>query len=225
MKRIAVLLAALALTLAACGGSEADAGVATLEDSSTAVDDTAVAQLSDEATTAEDSEAAVLEWAACMREAGVDIEDPTVDADGNVQLGGASIFGRGRNGGAGGDGTAEDGPGFDDAAQAAFEECGAILEGVAFGGGGRGDFDAEGIQDQMYEYAACMRENGVDMDDPVIGEPGGGGQGGGGLFGDIDRDDPAFEAAQDVCGDLLAGFGPGGGGPGGAGAPGGGEDA
>ena len=200
--RLFVLLVALGLIATACGGSaDADAGVASLETTDTTAASDAVAGED----VAVDAEQAMLDLAACLRDNGVEIEDPTVDASGNVQFGGL----RGA--------TAADGAEIDrEAFRAAMDQCQESLEGVALGFGGRGEIDVTELQDTMVEYAACMRDNGYDMDDPDLtnsgpgsgGEPGEGG--GGGPFGDIDRDDPDYLAAQDVCGDILGGL-PGGG--------------
>ena len=62
-----------------------------------------------------------------------------------------------------------------------------------------------------------MRDNGYEeMPDPDLSSFGTPGQGGGGPFGQLDRDDPDFIAASEECQDILAGFqrGPGGGGGG-----------
>lgn len=200
--RFLVLVFAVGLLATACGSSaEAGDGIASLETSDTVAVDVAG---SDEPVAAVDAEQAMLDFAACMRDQGVEIEDPTVDADGNVQFGGLR--------GAGG----EDGEFDREAMRAASEACSEQLEGVALGFGGRGEFDQTELQDTMVEYAACMRDNGYDMADPDLsnfgpgaeGEPGEGG--GGGPFGQIDRDDPDYVAAHDVCGDILGGL-PGGG--------------
>ena len=45
------------------------------------------------------------------------------------------------------------------------------------------------------KYAQCMRKNGYQMDDPQFGNGGGGP--GGGLFRDINRNDPTFKKAND----------------------------
>jgi len=195
--RVVLFAAVLALVAAACGGSDASDGVASLESEAT---DTTVA---DGAVAGVDVEQALIEFAACMRENGVDMEDPTVDADGNVQFG---RFGGGR----GQPGEA----GFDrEAVFAAREACAPYIEGVTLGF--RGERDQEAFQDTLVEFAQCMRDNGVDVDDPDFSNfgPGGGNDGepGGGPFGDLDRSDPTFQAAQDACGDILGGFGPGGG--------------
>ncbi|MBT8208340.1 MAG: hypothetical protein KJO18_08715 [Acidimicrobiia bacterium] len=195
MRRLFTALA-LALVVTACGGTSGAPEVATLED--TAIEPTTTLGL--EATSDEDS---LLQFAACMRENGVDVADPTVDAEGNVQLGVPP-----------GDGEERSGLRTDEAFGAAIDTCGGLLEGLTFGFGER---DITGLQDTLFEFAACMRDNGVDMPDPDFSELGAGGRGpgeGGGPFGDVDREDPSYVAAEEICGDLLAGVGPRGGGRG-----------
>lgn len=195
--RVAVLLLALGLVASACGGSaDADEGIATLESDDSMVDEEALGEPAAEI----DTEEAMMTLAACLRDQGLDIEDPTVDADGNVQFGGF-------RGGAG-DGEP---PADRDTMRAAMDACQDELGDVVLGFGG-GGFDATELEDTLVEYAACMRDNGYDMDDPDFsglgpgagGEPGAGG--GGGPFGLIDQDDPDFIAANEVCGELLGGL-------------------
>ncbi len=196
--RVLVLVLAFGLIAGACGGSDdSESGVATL-DATDAVD----AATADESPEEVDAEQAMLDLAACLRDQGLDIDDPTVDADGNVQFGGF----RGPGGG-GGDESVDR-----DAMRAAMDACEEQLQGVVLGFGGR-DFDPTELEDTMVEYAACMRENGYDMDDPDLSKlgPGSGGEGGGGgPFGEIDREDPDFLAANESCEDILSGL-PGGG--------------
>ena len=97
--------------------------------------------------------------------------------------------------------------------EAAREVCGEYLEGVTTGFR-RGD-DTE-FQDRLFEYAACMRENGYDMDDPDFSEFGPSESEGDddspqfrGPFGQIDPNDPDFISAQEACEELLGGVGPG----------------
>jgi len=192
--RFAGVVLALAVLTTACGDTDnTDAGVASLE--ATAVESDAVAvDAADDV--AVDEEQALLDFSACMRDEGVDFGDPTVDADGNARL----------NPGV------RPGEGVDrDAMRTAFETCGEYMEGVTLG---FRDTDLTELEDQFLEYSVCMRDNGYDMPDPdfsSIGRPGGG-EGGGGIFGGLDVDDPAFQTAQEACQDVLAGFGPGGGG-------------
>lgn len=196
-----VLLLALGLVAAACGGEDdASSGVASLAATDTVVGesaDEAVAEVSGEA----DQEQAMLNFAACMRDNGVDIDDPTVDADGNVEFGGFR-------------GAVQGGEIDRSTMETAMQVCQENLEGISLGRGG-GDFDLTELEDTMVEYAACMRANGYDMDDPDFSNvgPGNGGepgQGGGRPFGDIDLNDPDFISAQEVCEEVLGGFrGPG----------------
>ncbi len=203
MKKIMLLVAVMALVATACGGSaDADDGVASL-DGSLQLDgatDTTAPVLSEEE--------ALLAFTACLRDAGVDIDDPTVDSEGNLRIARPNA----------GAGSGGDSGNFDrEAFRAARDECGEFLEGVALG---FRDTDRTEIEDQLLEFAACVRDNGYDIDDPDFSSTPGQG-GGGGPFGDIDREDPAFVAAAEACQDLLPGFARGGG-PGGG--RGGGQD-
>ena len=192
-------LLALALVAGACGGSDAssgDDGVATLQSETTAVAGEASGDDAEDV----DAEQAMMDLAACLREQGLDIEDPTVDADGNVQFGGF------RGAGEGGDPVADR-----DTMRAAMDACQDQLGDVVLGFGGR-DFDPTEMEDTLVEYAACMRDNGYDIDDPDFSsfgpgtesEPGDGPRGG--PFGQIDQDDPDFIAANEACGDILGGL-------------------
>jgi hypothetical protein len=205
-RHFAVAVFAFAVLIAACGGNASSSdGVATLESSDSATTTSDGASNADTGTV--DQEQAMLDFAACMRENGVDIEDPTVDSDGNVRFGGFR-------------GAAEPGDVDRDALRAAMESCSENIEGLALGRGG-GDFDPTELQDTMLEYASCMRDNGYDMPDPDFtsfgpGSADGDGEVRGGPFGAIDPEDPDFVAAQEACQDILSGFGPGpGGGAGG----------
>ncbi len=209
MKRLVIAGVALALIAAACGGGSQSDGVASLEDDVTAPLAAGGDSSTDGsvATTEVDAELAMLEFTQCLRDQGLDVSDPEVDADGNLQFGG-------RPGGGGG----ED-PDFDrEAFREARTACAHILQGVSLE---FREFDRTDIEDTLVEFASCMRTNGYDMPDPDFsGEPGSGG--GGGPFADIDRDDPAFVTASEACQDVLtsafgengpgAGRGPGGGG-------------
>jgi hypothetical protein len=150
-----------------------------------------------------DQEEAMLSFAACMRDNGVEIDDPTVDSEGSLHFGGLR-------------GAAQQGEVDREEMQAAMQVCGELLEGFSLGRGG-GDFDPTELQDTLVEYAACMRDNGYDMPDPDFSNFGSGagepGQGGSGPFGAIDPGDPDFAAAQEACGDVLGGLRAPGGGP------------
>jgi hypothetical protein len=193
-----LVLVVLALVLAACGATAGadDGGLATIEG---AVDSGAEVTASE----AIDPEVALLELAACMRESGFpDFPDPVVDSDGNIRLGFL--------------GPAETGidPRSDEF-RAARESCGQTLEGLALGPGRAGQgFEDPEFQDLMLEFAACLREGGLEVDDPDFSSPAPGesGPGGRGLFGGaFDPTDPANQAIIQDCQEEVGFFGPGGG--------------
>lgn len=214
VKRLMVMVGALALVVAACSSS-GGSGVATLEDPGSGVTDTGV-DGSGTAPSELTDEEALIAFAACMRDNGVEgFEDPTVASDGSVEFG----FGPG-----GGD-EQPFGDVDRETVRAAFDACSDELGGLAIGPGGE-NFDQGSFEDTFVEFAACMRENGVQMDDPDFsnfgpGQGGGAGDGsgGGGPFGDIDRNDPTVQAALSACQDIFGGVLPGGPGrgPGGGG--------
>ncbi len=144
LSSIAVLGISVALLATACGGGNpAKSEVASL--GSTAG--------SSPATAAANTQDALLAYAACMRENGVDMADPTFDADGNPTGGG---FGAGS--------------GIDprsDAFQTAQTACGDLLQGVTLGGGNAPDFSA--LQTSLSDYTACLRDQGLQVDDITLG--------------------------------------------------------
>lgn len=183
-KRLAIVILGFALLVAACGGSDDGSQVASLENqtSTTAVN-------AGSASSAEETEQAILELTSCLRDNGLDIEDPTVDADGNVDFGNF------------GDLSDID----EDVAEQALDACRDLLDGVTLGFADQIDFTA--IEDGLLEYATCMRDNGFDLPDPNFsldaffgGGPDGEQQG---PFGDIDPEDPAFLAANEECEYIL----------------------
>ncbi len=190
MKRIIGLALALALLTAACGsGDEASDGIASLEETTVTTSAAVTPDI--------DQEGAVIALVECLREEGLDVSDPEVNADGNVDL--RSLFRQA--------GEAQiDREAFESGLDACAAEVAAVTIGFTR------DFDITEIQDQLVIYAQCMRDNGYDMDDPDLsnfGQPGSGG-GGGGPFGDIDIDDPDFIAANEACEDSRPLFGGGG---------------
>jgi hypothetical protein len=188
MQRLIILLATIALVLAACGGSD-DGGVATLEDTPS---DDGLQQTVEDAAGAADDEQALLSFAACMRDNGVEaFPDPVLNADGSVEF-----TGSGQDPFAGVD---------NDTAEAAVNACIGELEGVAFAPGGS-DFDLNEIQDALVEFAACMRDNGIDFDDPDLGNAFADGEVAN-PFGELDLSDPDVVAAIEECQDVFTGFG------------------
>ena len=130
----------------------------------------------------------MLDFAQCLREQGFDVGDPTVDADGNVQLPPIKITST-----VSGDDPEE---GIADLNER-MASCEDHLEGVVMTGDSSG---ASGFEDTLLEYTQCMRDNGVEMPDPDFSS-------GGGVIdlGAIGGED--FEAAEAVCSPLLADLG------------------
>jgi hypothetical protein len=223
-------LAALALAgllLAACGsdGDGADAGS---DDVASASDDETNQQdMSDDQA---DSEQELLDWVECMRDEGVDIPDPTRDADGNLVINGDGFSIGGGDGpstnDAGDSGGDDDEPSITPEQMEAGEEvCG---QPPGLGPGDISDEDLQAMQEDALEFAQCMRDEGVeDFPDPDFSDMGPGGEpqtrsdGDGGPsdgdgdgrdervilgpFGEIDLDDPETAAAFEACQDLLGG--------------------
>lgn len=158
--RLIGLLLVTLLGAAACGAAEASNG---------------------DGVAAIDTEAQLLAFAECVRSQGFEMEDPTIDADGNAQLP-----------------RGERTEGFLEARQA----CEQHLAGVTLGFRGS---DQTELQDSLLEFAACMRDNGFDMADPDFSSA----DGGRGLLRNIDQDDPTYQAAFANCDDVLGGIGAG----------------
>jgi hypothetical protein len=171
----AVLLSACATLLT--GSSGLAQGVVTLEPSPPVGAPAASASPA----TAADPQAALLEFAACMREHGVDMPDPQFTGDGTLRmrlLGSAAAL--------------QQDPDFD----AAREACMGALAGVTR------DVDPASrlaLEEQLLAYAACMRELGVDLPDPALG-------GAGPVsLPSWDASDPVALDAHEACGHLVGG--------------------
>ncbi len=198
MRRLLTAGLALALLLAACSG-DGGAQVASIDN---------VAQIDagadEDAGESTDDGEAILAFAQCMRDNGIDeFEDPDISADGSVEF-------RFR-------GQAQASSVDRETMRAAFEACQEHIEGLAFG---PGSVDRTEVEDTLYEFASCMRDNGIDMPDPDVTNlaPGQGeGEGGGPFGGALGPDEPDFRAALEGCQDGFdGGFrfgGRGGGGP------------
>lgn len=145
MKRAAVLVIALSLLAAACGGNDEPAGVPSLEGQ-----DPGVASSTTEARL--DADLALLEFSQCMRDEGIPLPDIGLDADGAPILDPALLD------------TIDV---QSDEFAGAFEECQPILaQSEAFSI----DLDPQLralIEDQFVAFSQCMRDNGFeDFPDP-----------------------------------------------------------
>lgn len=95
-----------------------------------------------------DDEARMMEFAECLRNEGMEVTDPGVDSDGNIQK-----------------------PQLVEGATAskkewgeAYEACGEIIKNITFE---KEDIDISEQVDQYVELAACMRDEGFDVEDPT----------------------------------------------------------
>jgi hypothetical protein len=181
-----MLLVALASLVIACTGTSANPdGVASLDDPSAAPSSGPEASL--------DPEEAMLAFAQCMRDHGIDMPDPQVSGDGETGF----AF-RARPGA----GTQD----FEEL-QAAHEACQQHLP--QGGPNGRpAQIDPE-MEQQLLDFARCMRDNGIDFPDPQFGSGGFVQIGGGGEGPKFDPESEEFQAAMDACGENLPGGGPG----------------
>jgi hypothetical protein len=182
---LVALLMVAALLMTACGGPDHSDQVASLEDASTTTSTTlAFSEL-------EVDEEAAIAFSQCMRDQGLDFPDPTVDADGNLRMGELDL----QNFGA----TPEE---IQQNLQRAFDACSDYLGGVTFGAVME---NMTALEDRFLEFAACVREHGYDMADPDFTTASGFID-----FGDLDLDDPAFQAALEACRHVFTDFQPSG---------------
>lgn len=189
--------------LSACGGTSTDASNAPSEVAS--LDAEADSSGSDAEDNSLDPDEAALEFSQCLRDAGLDVADIGVNADGNVDLRGAL------------DNVDRSDPAIGEA----FESCTDILSDVGFGGGGGALRGSAEFQDALLAVTDCVRDEGfenVSAPGPGPGGAGGGQPNGGAGAGQqddgargsrlaaqmgLDSEDPAVIAAMDTCLPIL----------------------
>ena len=183
----AALGATLALgTLAGCGGGGSGSGVASLGgDSAQQASDNGSTKLS-----RRERDAAFRKFTQCMRDHGVEMQDPEIGDDGSFTISAPADI------------QAGTGPADSDFAEA-NEACQKFLDGV-INGGDREAPSAEEIakiQESALKFARCMRAEGYDFPDPQFDT----GSGGGGMVmiggpgASIDPNDPGVQAAIEKC--------------------------
>jgi len=189
--RPAAAILVMALLISACGGESATTEIASLEDPTDAA--TATTEAIDTELAMEEG---LIAFTECLREQGLEVGNPTVDADGNLQMPPIEISIEASD---------EAGiEGFEREINDKFAACESLMPRMGFTGSDLPDFSE--MEDMLVEYAGCMRDNGVDMPDPDFSA-------GGGMIdlGIADPNDAAFQAADEACRSILAGFGPMGG--------------
>jgi hypothetical protein len=187
-----LVLAAGLATGAACGGSGSGSnGVASIKTASDQSGDSTDKDSDKKETSPED---AMLAFARCMREHGIDMPDPDTSGGNGVVTFSASAAGEG----------AKLDPEADKFREA-NDACKDLMGDV--GPMNMSPEQQQEMQDQALAFSRCMREHGVNMPDPTFGGKGemmmkiGPDDG-------LDPEDPKFQDAQQACGSA---FGPGGG--------------
>lgn len=149
----AVVLATLAL-VGACGGRESGANSEVASLGTDPGIDGSGPDAAPDGTAPTDSEEAMLAYTECMRDRGVEMPDPGPAADGGPAVIAMDVD-----------------PGDDDF-QAAATACEPLME-AAFGAIEPDPEEEAEMRENMLAYAECMREQGIDMPDPVFSEKGG----------------------------------------------------
>jgi len=173
------VLAGSALVLAACGGGEPERpGVATLRTAAPAV----AASTAPEADA--DGRQALIDYAQCMREEGVEYPDPRFDGEGRLLIAQSA---------------AEllaldlESPAYTAARDTCTERMGGLAQMI--------DPEQQAqLRDSLVGFASCMRDNGVEIPDPRMGPDGMPVLfGEGGMADGIDLRDPDFLAGLVAC--------------------------
>lgn len=189
---------ALAGAVAGCGGGDdgSDDAVASLDEEAAAQTDDADDEGGGGDSNIDDAEIedAMLEYAQCMRDNGVDMPDPEFDENGGVSMRAADP---------------DTGEGPDPEFEAADEACRPIMEDVLPDMEIDPKEQAE-MQDQLVAVAECMRERGHDMPDPEVSTDGGVTMRVGGPDGGDGRPDEEFEQDLSECHDEAGVEGPSG---------------
>jgi hypothetical protein len=144
-------------------------------------------------TTTLDTESQLLKFAACMRAEGIELPDPAIGSDGFPEFVPPEGF------------DMNDADAMDEVFDA-VAACREYIEGLTqqFA-----DIDLNAITDTLVEFADCMRDNGFDLPDPdfTLMRPQNGQFPNAGPFGNVDFDDPDFEAAFEACEHVIASLG------------------
>lgn len=180
---------ALAVALVACGDSDTSTRrVASLSTSPPA----GTSETGTSPTSApSDPNDALLKYAKCMREQGIDMPDPQISDGGQgvVTIKGAVT---------GGNATDQH------AMEAANAKCSHFMDGAAGSFTPPSPEEVEKMKEQSLAFAKCMREHGVDMPDPQFSSEGNVaiGLGGTGEAVAIDPTSKEFQDASKACGSI-----------------------
>jgi hypothetical protein len=193
--RIGALVLAGASFLTACSSGSSSSKVATLGGAGGA--STTAGGHTSTTASKEDQQQALLDFTKCMRDHGVDMPDPQVNADGGVTI----------QVGSAGAGDAPDKSKVD-AAQTA---CRQYLDKAQGGAKPPTPQEQQEMQQKQLDFAKCMRDHGINFPDPQFSSDGKVTQSLGPDSG-VDPSSPAFQLASDTCSKQvgLPNFGTGG---------------
>ncbi len=179
-----VLVAGLA---AGCGGATPSGpGIATLA----SPDPSGTPAPSASPAASADPQQAMVDYARCMREHGVDMPDPVFNGAGG---GGVVVQGSASSGTASAPDQSE--------MSTADTACRHFLDSITLDSS-KGEISQE-MKDAMLAFSRCMRDHGVDMPDPVFSGGGASLQFGGPGASSIDPSSSDFQEAQATCQKLL----------------------
>jgi hypothetical protein len=169
----------ITIALTACGGGPESSDVPTMQETQPAANE------ENGTTPVTDNESMMMAFTECLREQGLDVADPIIDADGNIGKP-APVSG----------GEFEKG-----ALEAVWEACEEHLEGFT---AEEESIDISEQVDQAVALAACLRDRGYDVADPTAESLD---QWFDGFKDTIDRDDPAAITDYEECSTETGGVG------------------
>lgn len=191
-----------------CGSENSSGGVAQLDDSNlifatetnpkgTTQLETSGTPLLESTSSSEDiseqtDEEIATSFAECLRTEGINVPDPELNADGTVNM--AAL----RQNLAGNPGFNFQDPRF----RQTMDKCVPILQNASFAGQPSREDEIE-LQDNLLEFAECLRGIGVDVGDPDFSE----GRGGAfrSMIGDLDIDRDSLQVAMSQCSETIFG--------------------
>ncbi len=152
---MASLILCFSLTSISCGGSDSsNDGVITIDAHAPEVIDTDLTSKNSDERIKTDEEITT-EFTTCLRDYGFDVNDPTLNADGTVDMAGLRV-------------SIMADPNFDinnEKTRQALQECLGLLQDATFATESTQEDQIE-LHDNLLEFAECIRENGIDIPDP-----------------------------------------------------------
>ncbi len=198
----------VAVLVVGCGSEGSSGGVAQLGDSNVMVAtatnpknmtqaETSGTPIPESTSSSEDiseqtDEEIATSFAECLRAEGIDVPDPELNADGTVNMAALRQ-------------NLASNPNFnfqDPRTRQTMEKCVPVLQNASFAGQPSREDEIE-LQDNLLEFAECLRGIGVDVGDPDFSE----GRGGAfrSMIGDLDIDRDSLQVAMSQCSETIFG--------------------